>query len=104
MGGKLKEKFKNRKKLKIKTWILILLLIPLLGLDVWLLRQNHIKMTELRDAVLQADEEENDEKIASTIKELREYTLNNIVINVVEENGTQKVTFGTGRQCLRRSW
>ncbi len=56
MGGKLKEKFKNRKKLKIKTWILILLLIPLLGLDVCLLRQYHIKMTELRDAVLQADE------------------------------------------------
>ncbi len=104
MGGKLKEKFKNRKKLKIKTWILILLLIPLLGLDVWLLRQNHIKMTELRDAVLQADEEENDEKIASTIKELREYTLNNIVINVVEENGTQKVTFGTGPFYLQHQY
>ena len=96
MGGKLKEKFKNRKKIKIKTWILILLLIPLLGADVWLLRQNHIKMTELRDAVLQADEEENDEKIATTLSALRDYAINNIVINVVEENGTQKITFGTG--------
>ena len=104
MGGKLKEKFKNRKKLKIKTWVLILLLIPLLPLDVFLLRQNHIKMTELRDAVIAADAEEDDAKIASTLSELRTYTYNNIVINIVEENGTQRVTFGTGPFYLEHKY
>ena len=96
MGGKIKEKVKKRKKLRIKTWILILLLVPLIFADVWLLRQNHIKMTELRDAVLQADADEDDEKLTTALTELKNYTFNNVVINVVEENGTQKVTFGTG--------
>ena len=104
MGGKLKEKIKKRKKLRIKTWILILLLIPLIFADIWLLRQNHIKMTELRDAVLQADADEDDEKLAAALTELRDYTFNNVVINVVEENGTQRITFGTGPFYLEHQY
>ncbi len=104
MGGKLKEKIKKRKKIKIKTWVLILLLIPLIFADIWLLRQNHIKMTELRDAVIQADADEDDEKLSAALTELRDYTFNNVVINVVEENGTQKITFGTGPFYLEHQY
>ena len=49
---------------KIKTWQLLLILVPLLFLDATLLRMDHIKMTELRSAVLTADEAEDDEEIA----------------------------------------
>lgn len=104
MGGNLKERFKRRKKLKIKTWVLLLLLVPLLPLDVFLLRENHIKMTELRDAVLTADAEEDDEKLATYLSELKNYTFNNVVINVVEENGTQRITFGTGPFYLEHQY
>ena len=47
-------KKRGRFKFKIKTWQLILVLVPLLFLDATLLRLDHIKMTELRDAVLAA--------------------------------------------------
>ena len=47
----------------IRNWWLMLILIPLGFLDATLLRQDHIKMVELRDKVLLADENENDEEI-----------------------------------------
>ena len=64
-------KKRGRPKFKIKTWQLILILIPVLFLDATLLRMDHIKMTKLRDAVLAADEAENDEEIARTLDELK---------------------------------
>ncbi len=88
MGGK--------KRFKIRTWHFIILLVPLLFWAAFLLRSDHIKMTELRDAVLAADAEENDENIASSLKTLQEYTFKNIIINIVDDNGIKKVTFGTG--------
>ena len=108
LGGKLKEVFRRRRwKVKIKTWILLLLLVPLVALDATLLRNNHIKMTELRDAVLAADakigESESDEEIdelelelADALAKLKEFVFSEVVINIVEENGGQRVTFGTG--------
>ena len=105
MGGKLREKIKKRKwSFRIKTWILIVLLIPLAFIDVNLLRQDHIRMTELRDAVLAADVEEDDEKLAVALTELKEFTFSNIVVNVIEENGTQRVTFGTGPFYLEHQY
>ena len=97
IGGKIKEIRSRRKwKIKIKTWMLLILLVPMLFVDATLLRYNHIRMTELRDAVLAADAEENDEKLASALTELKEFVFHDIVINITEENGTQKVEFGTG--------
>ena len=58
-------KKRGRLKFKVKTWMLILFLVPLLFLDATLLRLDHIKMTELRDAVLATDEAEDDEHDAS---------------------------------------
>lgn len=99
-----REKGRERKKIKIKTWWLLILLIPLLFIDATLLRQDHIKMTELRDAVFKADEAENDEEIMRTLTELKNFVFSNIVINVIEENGTQRVVFGTGPFYLEHSY
>lgn len=99
MGGRIKIK-----QPKIRTWQLLVLLIPLLFIDATLLRQNHIRMTELRDAVLQADEEEDDEKIASSLAELRDFVSSNMVINIVDENGNQKIMFGTGPFYLEHQY
>lgn len=91
-------------KFKIKTWQLILVLFLFLFVDATLLRIDHIRMTELRDAVLFADETEDDEEIARTLEELKRFVFSNIVINVVEDNGTQKVTFGTGPFYLEHQY
>lgn len=89
---------------KIKTWQLLVVLIPLLFLDATLLRTDHIRMVELRDAVLAADEAEDDEKIAETLTNLREFVFSNIVVNIVENNGVQRVTFGTGPFYLEHQY
>ena len=89
---------------KIKTWQLFLVLVPLLFLDATLLRMDHIRMTELRDAVLAADASENDEEVTKRLEELREYTLSNIVVNVVDDNGAQKIKFGTGPFYLEHQY
>ena len=90
---------------KVKTWQLLVLLVPLLFVDATLMRLDHIRMTELRDAVLTADaEEEDDEVIAEKLAELKDFTFNNIVINVIDDNGEQKVTFGTGPFYLEHSY
>lgn len=85
------------KKLRpLKNWQLFLILVPLLFVSVELLRRDHIRMVELRDAVLAADEDEDTEKITSNLEALRDFTFSNVVINVVDDNGGQRITFGTG--------
>ncbi len=89
---------------RIKTWKLFLLLVPLLFLDATLLRMDHIRMTELRDAVLEADKNEDDNEIVQRLEELRNFTRSNIVINVMEDNGEQKIFFGTGPFYLEHQY
>lgn len=89
---------------KIKTWQLLLILVPLIFVDATLLRMDHIHMTELRDAVMAADEAENDEEIARTLEELKSFVFSNMVINVVDDNGEQRVTFGTGPFYLEHQY
>lgn len=89
---------------KIKVWQLILILVPLLFIDATLLRQDHVRMTELRDAVLQADAEENDELTMENLNKLKDFVFSNIVINVVDDNGLQRVTFGTGPFYLEHQY
>lgn len=89
---------------RLKTWQLALILVPLVFLDATLLRMDHVRMTELRDKVLEADEAEDDEKIAQSLEELRKYTISNMVINVVDDNGLQRVTFGTGPFYLEHQY
>ena len=89
---------------RLKTWQLALILVPLVFLDATLLRMDHVRMTELRDKVLEADEAEDDERIAQSLEELRKYTISNMVINVVDDNGLQRVTFGTGPFYLEHQY
>lgn len=92
------------KKFTIKNWQLALALLLLLFLAATLLRIDHIRMTELRDAVLAADAAGDDEKIAEALKNLQDFTFSHIVINIVEENGSSKVTFGTGPFYLEQQY
>lgn len=116
MGGKLKEFIRRRRwRVKIKTWVLILIVVILLPIDATLLRFDHIRMTELRDAVLAADakisNDESDEEMAAMDEELntaliklKEFVFSNIVINIAEENGLQRVIFGTGPFYLEHQY
>lgn len=108
MGGKLK-------RVKIKTWMLLVALIPLFVVDATLLRLNHIKMTELRDAVLavdakisenvtEAEMEKTDKELEEALVKLKEFVFSHIVVNVVEENGIQRLTFGTGPFYLEHQY
>ena len=81
---------------KVKTWWLVVALIPLFFVDATLLRFDHIRMTELRDAVMAADEAEDEAAVSEGLEKLKDFVFNNIVINVVDDNGEQRVTFGTG--------
>ncbi len=89
---------------KVKTWQLLVILIPLLFVDATLLRMDHVRMTEMRDAVLAADEENNDEVVAQKLEELKKFVFSNIVINVVDDNGEQRVIFGTGPFYLEHQY
>ena len=65
-----KTKFNLKKVLKklgtVKIWQLAIILIPLLFLTATAMRLDHLKMTELKDAVVKADEAGNDAEIAKT--------------------------------------
>lgn len=91
MGGRILRLIKN-----IKTWQLFLILLPLLFIAATLLRFDHLKMIELRSAVLAADEAEDDEAILSSLNQLKDFTEHHIIFNIVEKNGRQNITFGTG--------
>ena len=102
--GEIKKRVASLKHLKIKTWMLLIALIPLLFVDATLFRVNHVKMTELRDAVMAADDENDDAKIESNLIALKEFVFSNTVINIVEENGEQKISFGTGPFYLEHQY
>ena len=90
---------------KVKTWQLLVVLVLLFFVDATLLRFDHVKMTELRDAVLAADEAEaSNEEIVQKLTDLKEFVFSNIVINVVDDNGVQRVTFGTGPFYLEHQY
>lgn len=89
---------------KIKTWWLIVFLIPLFFVDATLLRFDHIRMTELRDAVLAADEAEDEVAVSEELEKLKDFVFNNIVINVIDDNGEQRVIFGTGPFYLEHTY
>lgn len=88
----------------IKTWQLLLVFFLLCFVSATLLRFDHIKMAELRDAVLMADEQGDSAQLAENLNKLRNFTFSHIVINVVEENGLNKLEFGTGVFYLEQSY
>lgn len=91
MGGRLIGIIKS-----IKTWQLALILLPLLFVAATLLRFDHLKMVDLRDAVLSADKANDDAAINTAMEQLKSFVDTHTVINIVEKNGRQNLTFGTG--------
>lgn len=106
MGGfKKKElKFSLKKLSTVKTWQLALILLLVLFIEATLLRIDHIRMTDLKSAVATADAEGDEEKLASALSELRDFTSSHTIINVVEKNGKSYVTFGTGPIYLEQTY
>ena len=106
MGGKrtnhLKQALARLKR--IRLWQLLLILIPLLFVAATLLRLDHLKMVELRDAVLAADAAEDDAAIQSSLVALQEFVVSHIVVNIAEQNGVQSVIFGTGPFYLEHQY
>lgn len=106
MGGK--KSGQIRRKLRsfknVRTWQLILILIPLCFFAATLLRFDHLKMVELRSAVLGADAVGDTEEIESTLEELSRFVFTHIVVNVAEENGVQRIVFGTGPFYLEQQY
>lgn len=106
MGGISVKKVKEwlKKVRPLKTWQLLLILVPILFITATMFRFDHIKMATLKDAVLAADLEENDEKINIALIALKKFTFSHIVINVVDDNGNQKLIFGTGPFYLEKQY
>ncbi len=94
----------GKKRNRLKTWQLLLILVPLLFLAATLLRLDHLKMVSLRSEVLKLDEEGNDEELVKKLNELKDFTTKNIVINITEKNGLTEISFGTGPFYLENSY
>lgn len=122
MGGFIKKEHQEEKRRlsqlfkQIKTWQFLLALIPLLFLTATFLRFDHLKMLDLKNKVLQADQgktadgkeitsqEEIDNNLKTTLTELKRYTDSHIVINFIEKNGRNVLTFGTGPFYLENQY
>ncbi len=106
MGGKKSNHL--RKMLRafggVRNWQLFLILVPLLFVTATLLRLDHLRMVELRSRVLAADEAENDAELETALRELQEFVFSHVVVNVVESNGVQSITFGTGPFYLEHQY
>lgn len=106
MGGKARSGI--RKVLKsfkaVQTWQLVLVLIPLIFFTATLLRFNHLKMVELRAAVLEADAAGDEAEIERSLTELRDFVFTHIVVNTAESNGVQSIIFGTGPFYLEQQY
>ena len=106
MGGKLSNHLQQAlgRLKRVRIWQLLLILLPLLFVAATLLRLDHLKMVELRDAVLAADAAEDDAAIQSSLVALQEFVVSHIVINIAEQNGVQSIIFGTGPFYLERQY
>ena len=89
---------------RVRTWKLFLILVPMLFLTATLLRLDHLGMVALRDRVIEADEKGEGEELMRALRELQEYTVSHIVVNMVEENGVERVVFGTGPFYLEQQY
>ena len=108
MGGVKKPQLRKlfAKIFQFKNWQLFLILILMLFVSATLLRLDHIEMARLRSDVLAADakEDADDAEIIAAINRLQEFTHRHIVIDAQEENGVEKIIFGTGRIVLANSY
>lgn len=106
MGGKKSNHLRQalRKFGGVRSWQLLLILIPLAFVTATLLRLDHLKMSELRRAVLEADAANDDTSLQESLVQLQNFVFSHVVINVAENNGTQSIVFGTGPFYLENQY
>lgn len=106
MGGKKSNHLRQalRKFGGVHSWQLLLILVPLAFVTATLLRLDHLKMSKLRDAVLQADASGDANALQDSLIQLQDFVFSHIVVNVVESNGKQSVVFGTGPFYLENQY
>ena len=106
MGGKKSNHLRQalRKFGGVRSWQLLLILIPLTFVTATLLRLDHLKMSDLRRAVLDADAANDDAAIQESLIKLQDFVFSHVVINVAESNGTQSIVFGTGPFYLENQY
>lgn len=106
MGGKKSNHLRQalRKFGGVRSWQLLLILIPLTFVTATLLRLDHLKMSELRRAVLEADAVNDDAALQESLVQLQNFVFSHVVINVAENNGTQSIVFGTGPFYLENQY
>ncbi|MBQ1528105.1 hypothetical protein IIZ77_00465 [Candidatus Saccharibacteria bacterium] len=106
MGGKRIRHLKNllSKVRAVRTWQLFLIFVLLVFASATLLRLDHIKMTNLRSAVLEADKEDNEIALAEDLNALKDFVFSHTVVNIVDDNGNKKLEFGTGVFYLEQSY
>ncbi len=88
----------------VRTWQLFLIFVLLIFASATLLRLDHIKMTNLRSAVLEADKEDNEIALAEDLNALKDFVFTHTVVNIVDDNGNKKLEFGTGVFYLEQSY
>lgn len=65
----------------MKTWQLLVLLVIMISISGYFLRQNNLQMIRLRNAVVQADEQGGD--IPGTLKRLNDHVFNHMNTEIV---------------------
>lgn len=65
---------------------------------------NHLNMNDIRAEIYAADEAADDEKIAEGLIRLQKFASNHTIINIIEKNGVNYITFGTGPIYLERQY
>jgi len=108
MGGKKHKKLSIKNILiaifRVRNWKLALIAILL---SFWCANVLHVDaehLITLRDAVIVADESENDEEINRALLELSDFASTHIVITPVESDGKKSYVFGTGAFYLEHKY
>lgn len=106
MGGKKSNHIQKilRSFKAVRTWQLVLILIPLLFVIATLLRFDHLRMVELRSAVIAADQSGDETELEHSMQELQQFVFTHIIVNVYESNGVQSIIFGTGPFYLEQQY
>ncbi len=106
MGGKAKNHIRRFLKAfgAVRTWQMLVVLLPLIFFTATLFRFDHLRMVELRSAVFAADEAGDNDATEQALRELHEFVVTHTVINISESNGVQSIIFGTGPFYLEQSY
>ncbi|MBQ3441393.1 hypothetical protein IJG27_03755 [Candidatus Saccharibacteria bacterium] len=96
---------KRLKKIpKVKTWQLVLILIPMSFISATLLRFDHLKMIDLKNAVISADESGDEQRTKDALNELKKFVESHNILNIEEKNGNFVLYFGSGEIYLAKTY